>query len=161
MSPPIFLIAHPSLTRRLSIDRCPAVNRPVSQASEVKSLRAGIGQTSADYRPISVRTLVTNQPMSDRYASMHDRCMTDVIDIGRTSAGYRSVITDSSGTLYCPPILDTSLKHRPMSGRESTGVPSIVRNWQCRVGQYIFTKEIAIGKFTGRLSPRHRTMSYQ
>lgn len=40
---------------------------------------------SGDNRPMPVRTLVIYWPISDRYASMYDWCMTDVIDIGRTT----------------------------------------------------------------------------
>ena len=39
---------------------------------------------SADNQSMCIRTLDDKRSMSDRYALIYDRCMTEVIDIGRT-----------------------------------------------------------------------------
>ena len=77
---PKTLITNLSLTHRLSIVRCPTVDRLVSRYIGGKVL-----MISANNQPMSVMTFVNNRPMSDRYSSiyMYDGCMTNVTEIGR------------------------------------------------------------------------------
>ena len=58
-------------------------NQPMSVGTLVNNQPMSVG-TLVNNQPMSVRTLVNNQPMSDLYALIIDRCLTDVIDIGRT-----------------------------------------------------------------------------
>ena len=70
-----------SSIHRLSIVWCLSVDRLVSLASGVLVI-----SISADNRLMPVSTFVNNWLMSDRYASMFDRCLhMYIIDFGRTT----------------------------------------------------------------------------
>ena len=99
MSPPITIIANPSVTYRPMSGR---------GSAGVPSIGGSFPreQISADHRPMYLRTSVDNRPMLDRHISVFDRCIADRCNWHRPDIGRRS------------PMPPESPGHRTMVGRQ-------------------------------------------